>query len=365
MSFISAKLAKTRIAMIKELLIKYSRYILATALCIATVISFELLNTSVKTFVVFDGSKTQTVHLLKDNVNAALCSVNLTNEDYEILSTEKKGTVTKVNIGYTFPVKIKIGENTATVKTSKATVAEILHKAGISLDGDDIVEPSADTVITKKATVKFSDISYFSGTYTEKIPCFLETVYSADREKGDNLIVGGADGERLVSYTTKTVNGKAVNTVVNSTVVLKSAVNGKQIVGTKAPKPKAVTTSAAVQSVSALSPDSPIGLDANGNPVNYTKKITVQATAYTYTGKRCSTGVAPKPGYIAVNPNVIPYGTKMYIKTPNGGFIYGYAVAADTGGFTKSRPNNVDLFMSTRSACTAFGRQNVDIYFIG
>lgn len=92
--------------------------------------------------------------------------------------------------------------------------------------------------------------------------------------------------------------------------------------------------------------------------------MTSRATAYTYTGHNCATGVAPQPGYIAVNPNVIPYGTKMFIKTADGGVIYGYAVAADTGGFIKNHPTGVDLFMATRSECVSFGVRNVEIYIL-
>ena len=92
--------------------------------------------------------------------------------------------------------------------------------------------------------------------------------------------------------------------------------------------------------------------------------MTVKATAYTYTGNNCSTGVAPQPGYIAVNPKIIPYGTKMYIKSCDGKYTYGYAVAADTGGFVKRAPTNVDLFFSSLSACYQFGARNVEIYIL-
>ena len=125
-----------------------------------------------------------------------------------------------------------------------------------------------------------------------------------------------------------------------------------------------VKTSASVKSVSTLTPASPIELDENGNPVNYKSKITARATAYTYTGNKCSTGVAPQPGYIAINPNYIPYGTKMYIKTADGSIIYGYAVAADTGGFIRRYPKGVDLFMSSESACRSFGVRSVEIYIL-
>lgn len=119
-----------------------------------------------------------------------------------------------------------------------------------------------------------------------------------------------------------------------------------------------------VSQISKLQPETPIDLDEDGNPINYKSKFTTEATAYTYTGRNCSTGVAPTPGYVAVNPNVIPYGTKLYIKSSDGRINYGYAIAADTGGFINSRPNNVDLFMQTKSDCLNFGRRNVEIYIL-
>ena len=182
----------------------------------------------------------------------------------------------------------------------------------------------------------------------------------------------GKDGLEQVNYTQKLVNGKLVSTKVNGKVTLLAAQNAVQTVGTRSPAAKtgtiktanAVTTSSKVSTVSVLKPSTPIELDAKGNPVNYKKHVTVQATAYTYTGHKCATGVSPKPGYIAVNPRVIPYGTKMYIKSSDGRFIYGYAIAADTGGFARSRPTNVDLFFGSYAECVSFGRRNVEIYIL-
>ncbi|MBR4123359.1 MAG: hypothetical protein IKT93_02940 [Clostridia bacterium] len=44
--------------------------------------------------------------------------------------------------------------------------------------------------------------------------------------------------------------------------------------------------------------------------------------------------------------------------------IYGYAVAADTGGFIKKHPTGVDLFMTSESACVSFGVRNMEIYIL-
>ncbi len=266
----------------------------------------------------------------------------------------------------TYPVYVTQGDNTVSVNFTSGTVADALGMAGISPDGDDFIEPALDTVITDTVYIDYADVEYVTGTYTQIVKYETKTVYSDKKAKGyESLVKKGVNGEKEVTFTEKLVNGVATEkTVVKEEVTVKPQ-NEKKIVGTKVSNPdKAVKTSADVKDISTLTPKNEIKLDSNGNPVSYKKKMTVRATAYTYTGNNCATGVAPQPGYIAVNPKVIPYGTKMYIKSPNGSVIYGYAVAADTGGFVRRYPTGVDLFMATRSACTNFGVRNMEIYIL-
>lgn len=340
----------------------FKRVALITALCAATLAAAAVLGNSIHTVNINDGESTYTLRTLASDFTAILNRADLKSNKYRILSAEKVGKSTNILLRYTFPVYITVGDTTTEVETVSGTVGEILAEAGYDVDDQDMTEPSADTVITETAYIDYVNIEYVSGSYTAAIPCTVDTVYSNAYEKGTTKTVKeGSDGVQQVEYTSKVVNGETVETVVNNVTVLSNAVNGKQIVGTKK---KSVLTSENVKSISTLSPSSPIELDENGVPVSYTKRLTVTATAYTYTGHNCATGVAPQPGYIAVNPAVIPYGTKMYIKSGDGSYVYGYAVAADTGGFTKKHPNNVDLFMSSKSACTAFGRRSVEIYIL-
>ena len=334
---------------------------LVAMLLIAAICAASLLFGTVNTFTVSDGEKTQKIHTLSTDVENAMTLAGFGSDKYKVLSVSATGTATHIDLAYTFPVYITCGDKTTTIGVTEATVADILKDAGCTVDQFDMVEPSLDTVISDTAYIDYTNIDYVTGSYTEAIPCTVKTVYSSKLDEGKTTLSEGKDGEQQVNYTAKVVNGVTVETVVDSRITLSEAVNGTKTVGTKK---AAVKTSENVKSVSTLNPSAPIELDANGNPVNYKKHITVQATAYTYTGNNCSTGVAPQPGYIAVNPNVIPYGTKMYIKSSDGSYVYGYAVAADTGGFIKSRPNNVDLFMSSKAACTAFGRRNVEIYIL-
>lgn len=346
--FSFAKLLQMRVPLVAMLLI--------AAICAAT-----LLFGTVNTFTITDGEKTHKVHTLSADIESAITVAGLNSNKYKVLSVSATDNITNIALAYQFPVYITIGDKTVETYTTESTVADILKNAGYTVDQYDMVEPALDTLISETAYIDYTNIDYVSGSYTETVPCITDTVYSSKLEAGKTTLTEGKDGEQQVNYTSKIVNGETVETVVDSYVTLSEAVNGTKTVGTKK---AAVKTSENVKSVSTLKPSSPIELDASGNPVSFKKHITVQATAYTYTGNKCATGVTPQPGYIAVNPNIIPYGTKMYIKSSDGSYIYGYAVAADTGGFINSRPNNVDLFMSSKAACTVFGRRDVEIYIL-
>ncbi len=329
-----------------------------------TIAVSTLLGCSIYTVNIFDGEKTYTIRTLNGSVTSAISGVNLKSNRYDIEATETAGRTTTVEIAYTYPVYITQGGKTTEIEFKGGSVADALAIAGITTDEFDFVEPALSTQITKTAYIDYTDIDYVKGSYKEAIPFSTETVYSKTSPKGEvKTLSAGKNGEKQINYTEKLVNGVLTEKTVDSTVVLSEAVNAKKLVGTKE-KPAAVKTSAQVKAVSVLTPDKAIELDAKGNPVNYKSKMTVRATAYTYTGNNCSTGVAPKPGYIAVNPKVIPYGTKLYIKSPDGKVVYGYAVAADTGGFIRKHPTGVDLFMSSRSACISFGVRNMEIYIL-
>ena len=87
------------------------------------------------------------------------------------------------------------------------------------------------------------------------------------------------------------------------------------------------------------------------------RSFTVVATAYTHTGNATFTGIMPYVGVIAVDPNVIPLGTRVYVEG------YGEAIAADTGGLIKG--HKIDLFMNSEQECEEWGIQPRRIYILG
>lgn len=83
------------------------------------------------------------------------------------------------------------------------------------------------------------------------------------------------------------------------------------------------------------------------------ESMVLEATAYTHTGNPTRTGVMPSRGMVAVDPKVIPLGSKVYVEG------YGWATATDTGGDIQG--NRIDLFMETEAECWEFGRKNLKI----
>jgi 3D (Asp-Asp-Asp) domain-containing protein/peptidoglycan hydrolase CwlO-like protein len=87
-------------------------------------------------------------------------------------------------------------------------------------------------------------------------------------------------------------------------------------------------------------------------PAQGAQTLTVEATAYSLPG-RTATGIPVAYGVVAVDPAVIPLGTRMYIPG------YGEGVAADTGSAIKG--NKIDVWLPTRSQARTWGRRTVTI----
>jgi 3D (Asp-Asp-Asp) domain-containing protein len=74
-------------------------------------------------------------------------------------------------------------------------------------------------------------------------------------------------------------------------------------------------------------------------------------------GEITANGMRAKKGVVAVDPRVIPLGTRLYIEG------YGNAIAADTGGAIKG--DRIDLCYNTPGECFEFGRRTVKVTILG
>lgn len=102
-----------------------------------------------------------------------------------------------------------------------------------------------------------------------------------------------------------------------------------------------------------------------GEVLTYTDAYSVLATAYyVWPGSTgiTATGTYARVGEIAVDPSVIPLGTRMFIVSDDGEYVYGIATAEDTGSLIVG--NRVDLFYDTYEECIQFGARDCTVYIL-
>ena len=231
----------------------------------------------------------------------------------------------EITIKKAVPVKVVIAGQELEIETAEDTIGEMLvaetdmlKEKGIEYqEGDDIVTPSVDTPIKSNLDVQVVQVTVEEVVETQVIP------YSI--------------GEKEVTYKIVKHDGE---------VVSKEAVSQKPI---KAAEDQLVVKGGAY-----------ITANRGGNIVGK-KRLFMESTAYSGHGKT-ATGRTPvyNPGglsTIAVDPRVIPLGSKVWVKG------YGYAIAADTGGAIKG--NIIDVYFNSSSQCKTWGRKyNVEVLVI-
>lgn len=303
-----------------------------------------------------DGT-TRTVKLYYgDTVAEAVDNSGFTLGENDVLSVDADTVLredAEVSITRYYHVTLAHDGEEQTLLVKEGDVASALEAANLTLGEEDYTDAPLDQALTEGLVVTVSRVTYEETQETEAV------AYSTKEEKTDSLYEGetkvkteGVEGERTIVYRNKMVNGKVVETEEISNEVTTEPVDKVVLVGTKK-KPSGYAS---------ISSDGTL-IDHNGNKVSYKKAFTGRCTAYTG-GGWTATGRPAQYGNIAVNPDVIPYGSKLYICSPDGSIVYGYAIAADTGGFASQGYIMADLYFDTYAECANFGVRNMTIYVL-
>ena len=236
------------------------------------------------------------------------------------------------------------------------TVADVLSSLNITLGEEDEVSPSLTTELKAGNTVRVYRVTYEERTATE--PIRFETIHktSAQVYKGETKVEQeGKTGTKDVVYRDKLVDGKVSKSIKLSEKVIEPAQNKIVVSGTK------IRVLATGSQLSAI--PMPYALQDN-IPVNVITTITGNSTAYyAAPGKGTASGRLAQSGHVAVDPRQIPYGSELYIVTTDGKYVYGYCIAADTGGFV-GNGTIVDLYFNTYDECVQWGNKQVCIYVL-
>jgi uncharacterized protein YabE (DUF348 family) len=262
------------------------------------------------------------------------------------LNTEIKDDL-EIDIQRAFPVKVVVGGKEQEEWSTSTTVADFLSQQGIELKDLDRVEPALTETVSSNTLVKVIRVEKVTDVVEEPIKFATVTKNDQSLEKGKQKVVtNGQEGLMEKKYEVILEDGKEVS----RELVSENKVRDKQ------DKVVAMGTKVIAKQVSRSAPASA--------PKSGGKEFYVNSTAYTANCNGCSgvtaTGVNlksnPNAKVIAVDPSVIPLGTKVYVEG------YGYATASDTGGAI--RGNKIDVFFPSKSQAYQWGTRRVKVKIV-
>ena len=247
----------------------------------------------------------------------------------------------RVHVYRCVPLSITADGVTRELCSAGPTVAAVLREAGVAVGPHDEVMPGPDAVVQPGMTIRVVRVTYGEETAREQIP------HRVERRDDERLPYGltrvlqrGKPGLQQVTYRVKYADGQEVAREPVRYQVLRQP----------------VTEVVAVGRASSIS--------RGGQVIRFRRAMEVTATAYYPGPESCGpnatgytyTGVKAGRGIVAVDPRVIPLGTRLYIEG------YGFGLAADIGGAI--RGNMIDLCYDTLAEARKWGRRKVIVYIL-
>lgn len=238
------------------------------------------------------------------------------------------------------------------------TVEQLLNRLNLSWNEADLISLSLGSQTYDGMELAIASVIQEDQTYTAVLS--HETVYCSDAslpEGEEKILTEGVDGQLLCSARVTYVNGRESERQILTQQVTTQPVTEVVAVGTgEAQASREETRMPIIDEDTITLP--------TGEVLTYTGVITSSATAYCDKGKT-AIGTEARVGAIAVDPSVIPYGTRMFIISKDGEYVYGIATAEDTGSRKHIIGTRIDLHFDTKEECIQFGNRDCLVYFLG
>lgn len=328
-----------------------SRKFAAIVLACSTLLMSTMVSVYSRAVTVTDGAESRMVLTMHRDPYKALEAAGVTMSEHdEIEVSDDEATIT---INRAMTVEVKADGVSTLLYMVDGTVADALKKAEVSVGKYDTMNTEMTAPITEGISIEIDRVAYREYTVNETIPFETNTKYTNVLAPGKVVVnKSGANGSKTITYRETIVNGQVVETAKVGEKVTKKAVTKEVLKGSSYGTP-----------LSKAPFD--IKLDAKNQPVNYKKVYTQKScTAYSI-GTRGASGMRLGVGTVAVDPKIIPYGTKLWITSADGKHVYGYAIAADTGSFIYGGKTFADLYFGSYKEACYFGRRTLNIYVIG
>ena len=307
-----------------------------------------------KQVTIVDGEETVQIFCFESTVAEVLDKRDITLEDGDIVVPEL-GTPLKdhmeITIKRAVPVSIIADGEEKPFRTAADTVAGALSGAGIQLGNQDLVEPGLNSPIESGMRIRVVRITHEILTEEKEIPFETVVQYDDTMYKGmEKVLQKGENGKVSREIRVTYHDGEEVNREKVKEEVLKEP-------------SKRVVSRGTIDTI-----------ETSRGTVRFKKAMVMSSTAYDATfestGKNpghpqygiTRSGTRVRPGVVAVDPKVIPLGTKLYVKSLDGSPDYGFASAEDTGGAIKG--NKIDLYFESPEVVRKYGRRNVLVYIL-
>lgn len=334
--------AKHHIKKAGRFILRYRMPVTAVSSCLVMTMLMSVITVNIhRVEVIEDGVQVNSFHAVLTNEENLLKKADITLSESDEMTVSNADGIVTVNIKRAFPVSVQADGKTTLVMMASGTVADALTKAGLTCGSEDILSHEQNGAVTNGMLITLDRVT------SDRIIETAEIDYKTEKIETNDLYVGetkvqqkGEKGEKRLTYSVTYLNGEESSRELVSTEVTKEPVNKIVLVGTKVKSTFKKTSS---------------------TPATYKKVIAMTATAYSAGGTTAS-GLPAQWGVVAVDPKVIPLGTKVYVETADGKYIYGTAIAADTGGAIKG--NKIDICVNTRKEAYAFGRRTVNVYIL-
>lgn len=300
---------------------------------------------------------TQVLLTASDQPEEWLLEAGFSRREHDQLVTTQLTYGPLLQVEQAFPVSLEADGELHTGYYIEGTVADLLAGEGIRLGEHDYVEPALDTPLTGGTVARVHRVKYVEEVRREELDPALVEEYKAALLDPEAFIPSTNGHTYDILYRDKLLDGQVVESGIVELI---------PIIEAPAPRPQDSYTLQYGIPNSRIEGYDDIEFDPDGLPVNYTRVMQgAVATAYSASRGRGASGLGLYCGTVAVNPNVIPYGTRMWITDRSQNFIYGFAIATDTGTAMMEGHVDIDLFFETNAECLQFGKRQLDVYIFG
>lgn len=313
------------------------------------------------TYVITDGDHVKVHTTFASDPETVLSEAGFLLEPDDTFTTQALSGISEITVRRSQFITVNYCGTPYVLHSYGETLETLLDRLGIPSHGNYEASLPLNTQTYDGMEVTVNCIVRTEEFYTVDIPYETSYCYDSTLPAGtQEILIPGVVGQILCKSSVVYVDAQETERLTLEQTVIQQPVDQVIAIGTM--EEPAVSEAPAVPVIG-----DGIIITTDGQLLTYDMVLHVKSTAYTKTDAGCNdttaTGTKVRVGTVAVDPKVIPYGTRMFIVSDDGEYIYGIGTAEDCGGAIKG--DRIDLYFDTTEECFQFGIRNCTVYILG